>query len=128
MDHKFCLKTNTYDCFGKRACTKQFGKALTMNNRKYVVAVAALSAFVTLTGCATANTNTNTTTAPRATLPAFKNEQEIRDLFKGWHDEQQRRVAAQRRQREEARALMQEQSGMGSLSSARTGRICISPV
>lgn len=88
-----------------------------MNHPRYPLAVAALSAFITcgaLTGCATANTNP---TAPRAALQAFKNEQEIRDLFKGWHEEQQRRIAAQRRQREEARALMQEQSGMGALSS-----------
>ncbi len=87
-----------------------------MKHHKYPLAVAALSALLTLsalTGCATANP-----TAPRATLPAFKNEQELRDLFKGWHEEQQRRVELQRKQRLEARALMQEQSGMGALSSA----------
>lgn len=86
-----------------------------MNHRKYPLTVAALLALMSLsalTGCATANT-----TAPHATLPAFKNEQEIRDLFKGWHDEQQRRVELQRKQRLEARALMREQSGMGALSS-----------
>jgi uncharacterized secreted protein with C-terminal beta-propeller domain len=57
-------------------------------------------ACIALAGCASANV-----TAPRATLQAFKNEQEIADLFKGWAEEQQRRVEAQRRQRLEARAF-----------------------
>ena len=54
-----------------------------------------------------ANANT---TAPRATLQAFKNEQEIRDLFKRWAEEQQRR--------DEARSAARLQSAMGMLSEA----------
>jgi Beta propeller domain len=85
-----------------------------MIHHTFIKRTALAAVFIALAGCATANN-----TAPRATLQAFKNEQEIRDLFKGWHDEQQRRVEAQRKQREEARALMREPSaGMGALSSA----------
>jgi hypothetical protein len=70
------------------------------------------SACIVLAGCASANT-----TAPRATLQAFKNEQEIIDLFKGWAEEQQRRVEEQRKLRDAARSQMDAKSGFGSLQS-----------
>jgi hypothetical protein len=75
--------------------------------------IAICTACIALTGCATADT-----TAPRATLQAFKNEQEIRDLFQGWTEEQQRRIEAQKKQREEARSRMEAQSGMGAFSAS----------
>lgn len=80
---------------------------------QYRFSLAAVSAaFVTciaLSGCALANV-TAKSTAPRATLQAFKNEQEIRDLFRRWSEEQQRR--------NEARSAARLQSGMGMLSEA----------
>ncbi len=79
-----------------------------------VASVAIAGACIALTGCATANT-----TAPRATLQAFKDEQEIRELFKGWAEEQQRRIEAQRKQQQEMRARMEAQSGLGSFSAAQ---------
>ncbi len=79
-----------------------------------VTSIAIASACIALTGCATANT-----TAPRATLQAFKDEQEIRELFKGWAEEQQRRIEAQRKQQQEMRARMEAQSGLGSFSAAQ---------
>lgn len=62
-----------------------------------VAAVSALIALITLSGCAAVESTdhvTKSAAASRATLPAFKNEQEIRDLFKGWAEEQRRRVEA----------------------------------
>ena len=73
---------------------------------------AIFGACIALTGCVTAKS-----TAPRATLQAFKDEQEIRDLFKGWAEEQQRRVEADRKRREETRAQSGQQSGIGALSA-----------
>ena len=44
-------------------------------------------------------------TSPRKTLPAFASEQELSDLFKGWAEEHQRRIAAERSRRAEARGM-----------------------
>jgi len=83
-----------------------------MTYRRFFSGVA-VSMLLALTGCATANT-----TAPRATLQAFNSEQEIADLFKGWAEEQKRRVDEQRRAREAARAQLKQPSGMGALSAS----------
>ncbi|HTD91584.1 MAG TPA: beta-propeller domain-containing protein [Burkholderiales bacterium] len=64
------------------------------------VAAWAACATLLLAGCVSQNSSA----APRATLQAFNSEQEIRDLFKGWAEEQQRRMTAERKRREEARA------------------------
>jgi hypothetical protein len=90
------------------------GKDFAMNHHRFSRAVV-VSACIALTGCATAN---STNTAPRATLQAFKDEQQIRELFKGWAEEQQRRLEAQRKQRDEARSRREAQSNLGALSSA----------
>jgi len=77
---------------------------------------AMVGACVALTGCASANTTK--ATAPRATLQAFKNEQEIVDLFKGWAEEQRRRAEEQRKLRDASRAQMDSKSFLGGIQSA----------
>ncbi|MBM3344349.1 MAG: hypothetical protein FJY56_19890 [Betaproteobacteria bacterium] len=66
-----------------------------------------MAALLTLSGCAAVESTDqvpNSAAASRAALPAFKNEQEIRSLFKTWAEEQQRRMADERKRREAARA------------------------
>ncbi|HTE15052.1 MAG TPA: beta-propeller domain-containing protein, partial [Burkholderiales bacterium] len=90
-----------------------------MKHRGWVVSATAMFVCIALAACispthsqATANGGT-----PRATLQAFNSEQEIRDLFKGWAEEQQRRTEAERKRRDEARAQMETQPGAGALQS-----------
>lgn len=95
------------------------GKRLVMQGKKplWAAAMPALIALNMLGGCAAVESKepvVNSATASRATLPSFKNEQEIRDLFKGWADERQRRVEAERKRRDEARA----QAGLPQVAPA----------
>ena len=94
-------------------------KDTAMRHRKnsWTAFAAILGACIALSGSVSAATTVNTT--PRATLQAFKNEQEIADLFKGWAEEQQRRVEADRARRDGMRAQMAPSTGMGALSSAQ---------
>src|SRR5687768_6368429 len=80
-------------------------KRLAMIQNKCLLG-ALFCAVIAVSGCAVDHSAANTTraTAPRATLQAFNSEQEIRDLFKGWAEEQQRRAEADRKRRDEARA------------------------
>jgi hypothetical protein len=62
--------------------------------------------------------------APRATLTAFKSEQELSDLFKRWAEEHRKRMAEQERLRRESRRLssgpfggLSEQSAMSASSA-----------
>ena len=60
-----------------------------MNHGRWLLGMA-VSMLMALSGCAADKVVTNAPTqgaAPRATLQAFNNEQEIRDLFKGWAEE-----------------------------------------
>jgi hypothetical protein len=94
--------------------TIETGKDFAMNHHRFSRAVV-VSACIALTGCATAN---SINTAPRATLQAFKDEQQIRELFKSWAEEQKRRIEEQRRAREATRAQLKQPSGMGALSAS----------
>ena len=96
------------------ACSIIKGKDTAMPHRKiHGPRLRQSSACVALTGSVSAATTVNTT--PRATLQAFKNEQEIVDLFKGWAEEQQRRAEADRTRRDAMRAQMEPKTGMGAL-------------
>jgi hypothetical protein len=79
------------------------------------IVAAVLGACIVLAGGVNAAA-VNTT--PRATLQAFKNEQEIVDLFRGWAEEQRRRGEADRSRRDAMQSQMSPGTGVGALSSA----------
>jgi hypothetical protein len=74
--------------------------------RHRLLLCAVMSAAIASSGCAAEHEVTaarTTSAAPRATLQAFNGEQEIRDLFRGWALEHQRRMEAERKRRDETR-------------------------
>lgn len=70
---------------------------------RLLLAATVMHVFAVLSGCANSTPATAGASAPRATLQAFNNEQEIRALFKGWAEEHQRRIEAERKRRDETR-------------------------
>lgn len=76
-----------------------------MPHRKWGL-IGVASALMGLTSCAAVETPDAAAqaAAPRATLRAFKNDQEIRELFNGWTEAHQRRMADERKRRDEMRA------------------------
>ena len=81
---------------------------------KITLALAALSASFVVTQSSHANPDVAAATAPRATLQAFKNEQELSNLFKRWAEEHRRRMALENKLRRESR--MMAGHGQGTLN------------
>ena len=87
-----------------------------MTPNTFFCALVALTA--SLMGMQTSVANPDVS-APRATLQAFKSEQELADLLKRWADKHRRRVEEQNRRRNETR--MQAGHASGQLSAAAPG-------
>ena len=84
-----------------------------MTLHKITLALATLGASFVVTQSSYANPDV---TAPRATLHAFKNEQELSALFKRWAEEHRRRTEMENKRRLESR--MMGGNAQGSLSQA----------
>ena len=85
-----------------------------MTLHKITLALATLGASFVVTQSSYANPDV---TAPRATLQAFKNEQELSNLFKRWTEEHRRRMALENQRRLESR--MMAGNAQGTLGTAR---------